>query len=123
MKALILLFTMLVAPFSHSQSFGDDMGGEITLVRFNQRSSSENEGRGKFINFDESEVEAIITKDEIYIRPADLQDGIERVEGVRVENNLIQLDFNRPNFNLDRVLMNSGKVMRVLSGGTDGGGT
>lgn len=133
MKALIFVTTLVLSISLQAQSIsgtngggtlsnrgGTDAGG--TIFRLVRNGSGGNAG-GKVINLNEADVEAIITKDDVYVRPNDLRDGIEQVEGVQVIQNVIQFDFNRVNLNLDHIIMNSGKVLKVSGeGGNMGGG-
>lgn len=131
MRNFIFCLIVMFSVSSHAQSLTNEtqetgsfslkkanFNPDANLVSFKRRGGDM--GGGKVV-IKESDVEAFITKDDVYVRPVDLRDGIEYVEGVEVYQNIIQLNFKKPNFGLDRVLMNDGKIMRVSAEGGSGG--
>lgn len=84
---------------------------------------SDSRGSGKVITINQNEVEAIISKDDVYVRPMDLEDGIDHVRGVNVSNGRVLIDLSKPNVHdVERIIFQNGQEVRALSGGNSGGG-
>lgn len=137
MKKIIFITLSLISISSFAQSLNGNGtgGGKITHISQSEAAAIISKidvsrlngggdmGGGKVINISQHEVEAIISKDDLYVRPMDLEDGIDHIRGVNVLNGQVQIDLSKPNVhNVGRIIFQNGSEARVLSGGAGGGG-
>ncbi len=115
----ILIFSISLAAFAT----GGDMGGGRSMAKDGDGSG------GKVISISSDQIEAVISKDGVYARPIDLQEGFEKFEGVKVTTKKIILDLSTPaKLDVGTILLRDGRAINmdafkaVSSGGDMGGG-
>jgi len=107
MRNIIALLTFTISMAAYAGS--GDMGG------------------GRALTIPNSSIEAVVSKDGVYARLIDIQEGFENFKGLKVDKNKAILDLSSPaKLDVESIILNDGTelFMRVMraSGGDMGGG-
>ena len=118
MKKIIFL-TLSFMAFS---SFAQDMTTEAALEILKKVAQNQNAKSETVISINQNDVEAIISKDDVYVRPVDLEEGIDSISGVNVQNGRVIINVSKPSqLNVGNILLQNGTQVRVIDGGNSGG--
>lgn len=115
----IFIFSISLAAFAE----GGDMGGGRSMTK-----GGDGSGGRKIITIASDQIEAVISKDGVYARPIDLQEGFEQFEGVKVTPKKIIIDLSSPaKLDVGSILLRNGleinsDAFQAVSGGDMGGG-
>jgi len=113
MKKIISFITFSISLAAIAGS--GDMGGGYKLTN-------------KLLSIPNSSIEAVISKEGIYARLIDLQEGFESFKGLDLAKEKTTINFSKPQtINVERILLNDGREISIdrlkrVSGGDMGGG-
>lgn len=118
MKKIISLALSFIA-FS---SFAQDVTTARALEILKEIAEKPNSTYETVVTLNQNDVEAIISKDDVYVRPVDLEEGIDSISGVNVQNGRIYINVSKPGqLNVGNILLQNGDQVRVIDGGNTGG--